>query len=244
VVNKTAVLLALAGLVACFLQPAVAADADKGSVTTPKLPVNHHIDYRFLQRKIIYGRATLAEVRQALTDRDIGELTNTLHALYSMRWHRGVIHLLYDMWNKKKKKYPELSWDIIGKAPARIALASTISRIQITGTKEYLDYIRSHEHDKRKFKRAQVVIALGFNGNISDVAYIKSMAEGDDTYVAQSAITALALMGHKPASDALIDLWFKYRHTPRGKLVQEVLRQAYHLTPHERKAGEKKSADK
>lgn len=241
--NKTTALLALAGLVTCLLQPAVAAESGKGPVITEK-PADIHPNYRLLQRKIIYGQATLAEVRRALTDRDIGEITNTLHALYSMRWHRGVIHLLYDMWDKKKKMYPELSWDIIDKAPARIALASTINRIQITGTGEYLDYIRSHEHDKREFKRAQVVIALGFNGDPKDVAYIKSMAAGDDTYVAQSAITALALMGHKPASDALIDLWFKYRNTPRGKLIQEVLRQAYHLTPHTRKVDTKKSTGK
>lgn len=240
--NKTAALLVLAGLVTCFLRPAVAAEAGKGSII--EKPAVNHPNYLLLQRKIIYGRATLAEVRQALTDRNIGEITNTLHALYSMRWHRGVIHLLYDMWDKRKKKYPELSWDIIDKAPARIALASTLNRIQVTGTEEYLAYIRSHEHDKRKFKRAQVVIALGFNGDPKDVAYIKSMAEGDDVYVAQSAITGLALMGHKPASDALIDLWFKYRHTPRGNLIQEVLRQAYNLTPHKRKVGADKSADK
>ena len=165
-----------------------------------------------------------------------------MHALYSMRWHRGVIHLLYDMWDMKKDKYPELSWDIIDKAPARIALASTICRIQLTGKEKYLEYIRSHEHDRHEFHRAQVVIALGLNGDPADVDYIKGMADGDDVYVAQSAITALSLMGHRKASDAMIDLWFKYRGTPRGNLIQQLLKQAYNLTPHERQVGDKDSS--
>jgi hypothetical protein len=234
-----------AGLVICPALPAVAKQ-DTPTRTAPPKPasVPHPaVSHRFLQRKITYGQATLAEVRQALTDKDVGEITNTLHALYSMRWHRGVIHLLYDMWDLKKEKYPELSWDIVDKAPARIALASTICRIQITGTGKYLKYIRSHKNDKNEFNRAQVVIALGLNGTVADVAYIKKMAESDNVYVAQSAITGLSLVGHKEASDAMIDLWFKYRGTPRGNLIQELLRQAYNLTPHERKVNEDTKKD-
>jgi len=228
--------LLLAWLAALPLQQPAAAEntspppsAAQGAAQIPA------INYQLLRRKITYGRATLAEVRQALTENDTGKLTNTLHALYSMRWHRGVIHLLHDMWDGKKKQYPELAWDIIDKAPARIALASTINRIQMTGAEEYLGYIRSHENDEHEFHRAQVVIALGLNGDPGDIPYIKSMAEGDNVYVAQSAITALSLMGHKPASDAMIELWFKYRGTPRGNLIQELLQQAYNLTPHEGK---------
>jgi len=208
----------------------------KPGATGPGTPAAQHApNYHLLLRNITYGRATLAQVRQAMTDTDVGELTNIVHALYSMRWHRGVINLIYDMWEGQKQKYPELAWNLIDKAPIRIALASTICRIQITGTEKYLAYIRLHEHDKNEFHRAQAAIALGFNGTEDDVAYIKSMADGDNVYVAQSAITALALMGHKAASDALIDLWHKYRNSPRGDLIQQVLRQAYNLVPHERK---------
>lgn len=235
--NKTLAAAVVAGLLICPVLPAVAEQNPAAGPTPPKpASIPHHaVNYRFLQRKITFGQATLAEVRQALTDNDTGNITNTLHALYSMRWHRGVIHLLYEMWDLKKGKYPELAWDIIDKAPARIALASTICRIQITGTGKYLQYIRSHENDKNEFNRAQVVIALGLNGDAADVDYIKKMADGDNVYVAQSAITALSLVGHKKASDAMIDLWFKYRGTPRGNLIQELLRQAYNLTPHEKK---------
>lgn len=242
--NKTAVVV-IAGLLACPVHAALAEQNTAARAAPPDTASVPHpaVNYRFLNRKITYGKATLAEVRQALTENDTGEITNTLHALYSMRWHRGVIHLLYDMWDLKKEKYPELAWDIIDKAPARIALASTICRIQITGTEKYLQYIRSHEDDKHEFHRAQVVIALGLNGDPADVGYIKKMADGDDVYVAQSAITALSLMGHKKASDAMIDLWFKYRNTPRGDLIQELLLQAYNLSPHEREADKDKKND-
>lgn len=219
------------------LSAAQAAPEDTGTAGRDSAAVLQTPNYRLLLRNITYGRATLAQVRQAMTDTDVGELTNIVHALYSMRWHRGVTNLIYDMWEGRKQKYPELAWNLIDKAPVRIALASTICRMQITGTEKYLAYIRSHEHDENEFHRAQTAIALGFNGTENDVAYIKSMADGDNVYVAQSAITALALMGHKAASDALIALWHKYRNTKRGDLIQEVLRQAYNLVPHERKAG-------
>lgn len=188
-------------------------------------------DYNQLRRKIAAGQATLAEVRQALTDKDIGRLTNTLHALYSMRWHRGVIYLLGNMWELGKERYPELNWDSIAVAPARIALASTLSRIYYDDNDEYLEFIRSHANDEHEFHRSQVVVALGFNGDIDDVEYIKTMADGDNHYVAQSAITGLSLMNRKAASDAMIELWRKHRGTPRGDLLLELLRQVYNLVP-------------
>ena len=45
------------------------------------------LDYHKLREKITFGKATLLEVRQALTEPSVVNLTNTLHALYSMRWH-------------------------------------------------------------------------------------------------------------------------------------------------------------
>ena len=184
--------------------------------------------------KIASGQASLSEVRQALTDRDAGRLTNTMHALYSLRWHRGVNHLLLDMWELNQDKYPELSWDLIRDPPVRIALASTISRIKNNDIGEYLDYMRGHQYHEHEFIRAQVVIGLGLNGYKEDVAYLKSMADGDNHYVAQSAITGLALMHSNPARDALEELWFKHRGTPRQQLIGEVLRQAYNRVPMER----------
>jgi hypothetical protein len=195
-------------------------------------------NYDILRTRIASGQASLAEVRNALTDQDAGGLTNTMHALYSMRWHRGVNHLLEDMWQLNTAKYPEISWDIIREPPVRIALASTISRIQVADIGKYLDYIRSFRDHEHEFIRAQVVIALGLNGYKEDVPYIKSMADGDNHYVAQSAITALALMNSNPAKDALIDLWFKHKDTPRQQLIQEVLDRAYGLVPKERPKGQ------
>ena len=68
-------------------------------------------DYQHLQQLIIYGRANLHQVRQALTDSDPASLTNTVHAIFAMRWHRGVLHLLDGTWKLDKQKYPELAWE-------------------------------------------------------------------------------------------------------------------------------------
>ncbi len=189
------------------------------------------VNYDLLQKNIIYGKASLADVRKALTQRNVGALTNTIHSLYNLRWHRGVYHLINDMWSTKKEKYPELAWDLIQKTPTRLALASTINRIQIINIDEYLDFIRSHKEDEHEFHRAQVVIALGFNGETQDIDYIKSMASEDNHYVAQSAISALAIMDSMPARDAMAELWKDNRNTEKGVLIKTLLKKAYKVEP-------------
>lgn len=188
-------------------------------------------DYNKLREKILIGRATLYEVKQALTEKDPYALTNTIHGLFAMRWHRGVYHLLHDMWNKPQSLDSQLARQAISSAPARIALASTINRIEIVGTDEQLSYIRSYKDDPHEFNRAQVVIALGLNGYLADIQYIKLMADSENWYVAQSAITSLALMGGKKARNAMIDLWEKYQDSSKGQLLKTLLKKAYQWVP-------------
>lgn len=191
--------------------------------------------YARLHKKIAYGAATLAEARQALTQNDVGALTNTIHALYSLRWNRGVQNLLTDIWSLDEKKYPELAWVELSKTPTRIAIASTINRIQITNTDEYKEFIRAHKDDEHEFHRAQVVIALGFNGDPDDIEYLVSMADGDNKYVTQTAITGLALMESDEARDALGQLWKRHQGDPRQILIEDVLQKVYSVTPSEKK---------
>jgi hypothetical protein len=188
-------------------------------------------DYTGLRNRIIYARATLAESRRALTDTDPAALSNTLHALYAMRWHRGVVHLLNGMWAMDREKYPELAWELIADAPARIALASTLNRVHIVDTDRFLSYVREHQTDGHEFNRAQVAVALGLNGDRSDLPYLREMADGGNHYVAQSAITGLSLFGGPTARDTLIELAKKHRGTPRGGLMTQLLRQAYDWPP-------------
>ncbi|HJP36499.1 MAG TPA: hypothetical protein QF901_10965, partial [Gammaproteobacteria bacterium] len=193
-------------------------------------------DYDKLRQKITYGRATLADARRAMTDQDPASLSNSIHAFYVMRRHRGVVHLLKGMWELNEAKYPELSWALIAKPPARIALASTLNRIQIVETEPYQQYIRSYKNAEHEFIRAQVAVALGFNGDPVDLSYLKLMSDGDNHYVAQSAITGLSLFGGERARDVLIELAEKHRGTPRGDLMVEMLRKAYRWSPPKDKA--------
>jgi len=194
-------------------------------------------NYPALHRKIMYGDATLYEMRQALTEENALGLTNTIHALYSMRWHREALHVLEAMWGLNRDKYPELAWDLIEKAPARIALASTLNRINPHNT-EYKDYIRSYMHSEQEFDIAQVVVALGLSGNPQDAQYLKDKAESDSSYIAQSAITGLALLNHVQGRDALIELHGKHMDDAKGKVILDVLEKAYNWTP-EKKPEEK-----
>ena len=181
-------------------------------------------DYDVLREKITFGNANFSEVREALTEPDILNLTNKLHALYSMRWHRAVLHLLQNIWERKREKYPELAWDLLEKIPPRIALASTINRIRIFNTDEYKAYIRSHRYADHEFVRAQVVVSLGLNGDPDDVDYLVKMVNSSNHYVVQTAMTSLALMGHVRAKEAMITLEDEYRDEPRGKLLRELLK--------------------
>ncbi len=189
------------------------------------------LDYDRLREKITYGKATIEEVRQALTEPNVVNLTNTLHALYSMRWHRAVLHLNQHIWDRKREKYPELAWDLLEKTPPRIALASTINRIRIFRAEEYKAFIRSHRYSDHEFIRAQVVVALGLNGDPRDIDYLVEMVKSNNRYVTQTAITSLALLGHENAKDAMVELEDEYRDGPRGELLRELLEYAYKWVP-------------
>lgn len=205
--------------------------------STPALPLKesskneNKINHVIFYEKILYGKANLADIRLALTDKDIGRLTNTIHALYNYRWHRGVTNLLNDMWSMKKENAPEISWQLFEKVPVKLALASTINRIKIFNTEEYKNYLHEHKYDTHEFHRAQVIIALSFNGDPKDVDYISEMADGDNHYVAQTAISALGIMNGEKAKKALGNLWKEYRESSKGKLIEEVLKNAYGVTP-------------
>lgn len=219
--------------------PITATSTDTG-ITGNGQTVAPEYDYQLLYRKIIYSQATLAEVRQALTENDAGALTNTVHALYSMRWHRGVINLLDAMWKlDNKTQYPELAWGLIEKPPVRIALASTINRIHSvdnTGENgEYIEYIHQHKNATHEFILAQVAVALGFNGDPADVEYLETLAGSDNTYVIQTALTALSLMNNTMAKDALIELGETFKDDPRSDLISELLQQAYNWPDNSKK---------
>ena len=194
-------------------------------------PLRERTEFQDLYRLIVYGQASLRQVRMALKTEDVGELVNVIHALYSMRWHRGVNGLLQAMWRQRQDKYPDLPWQQLEKTPSRIALASTINRGKIFDTQEYKIFIRDHKYDEHEFNRAQVVIALGLNADPVDIDYLHEMADDDNVYVSQSAVTALAIMNHVRARDSLIKLANKYKDTQRGQLMIEILKKAYYVVP-------------
>ena len=209
------------------LQAQTGKDAPQGNTDTLQVYTPDNYRYQLLQ-KITYGNASLREVREALSDTDdVALLTNIIHALHSMRWNRGVVNLLDDIWLIHKNKYPELAWEQLAKVPVRIAVASTITRIQIFNTEEYKTYIREHKYDEHEFHRAQVTMSLALNSDPLDVPYLKEMADSESVYVTQTAITALGIMGNTQARDALYELAGKYRNDDRGRLIREVLLKAY-----------------
>lgn len=221
----------------CLLVVACADDApqDKEKQAIPQKPLPNNTynktDHKQLYKLIANGKAYPNEVLEALKTDNTLEMTNLIHALYSMRWHKRINSLLYALWDLDKEKHPNINWSLIEKKPIRIALASTINRIKTDGTEKYIDFIRQNKYDKHDFTRAQVVVALGLNGEVKDVAYLEEMADKDEVYLSQSAITSLVLMQNKIAKDTLIKLANKHKNTPKGELIIKLLGISYNLYP-------------
>ena len=188
-------------------------------------------DYDTLRSKVAIGVAKIDEVYAALTEQDVVGITNTMHALHSLRWNRVIYHLYYDLWHLKKDKHPKFAWQEIESIPARIALASTITRAQGKDAEEFQNYIHAHKYDEHEFHRAQAVVALGLIGNPDDVDYIIKMANSENKYVVQSAVTSLALVNNTRAGDELIRLWEQEKETVRKEYLSKLLKQAYRWEP-------------
>lgn len=239
--NRVFVLICIVILIACSDGKNTANDAnqntqfatkqssaiDTAAKTSQIKPTDPNNNYEEIRHLITYGNATLADVRKAMTQTDIADLTNTMHALYSMRWHRGVYNMMYDLWHLQKDKHPDFAWKAIESTPVRLALASTINRAQIYDTEEWKAFLYNHKYDEHEFHRAQVVVALGLNGDPDDVDYIQEMAAGENVYVSQSAISSLAMVGHEKARDAMVELYKQFKDDPRGPLLLQLLEQAY-----------------
>ena len=223
---------------ALLAAPVAGAEAPRSPANMPAV-TPPAADYPLLQQKIRQGSASLAELRLALGDTDAGSLTNAAHALYAMRGHAWARRLAEDLWALRKEAHPGLAWELLAKAPVRIALASTLNRIKGGAATEQRAYIRAHKFDEHEFHRAQVVFALGANGDPADIDYLKSMAAGENDYVAQSAISGLALMGGEAARDALAEIWRDARDTPRGDLAKAMIQRVYNVTPALKKRGAK-----
>jgi len=69
------------------------------------------------------------------------------------------------------------------------------------------------------------------NGEESDIEYIKSMAMADNHYVAQSALSGLALMGGGKAKLALAEIWKAFKGTKRGDLTEQLIQKVYKVSP-------------
>ncbi|GEM_PF-3415617 len=187
--------------------------------------------FRQLYDKIYSGKATLKQVTQALSTNDTTQLVNAIHALYAMKWHTGVYNLLYKMWHLEVDETPGINWELIKQAPVRIALASTINRIDILKSKPLRDYIRSFKYDDLELNRGQVLVALGLNGDPIDVPYLEEMADSNNRYLTQIGVSSLAFMGNSAAKESLISLAKKHYDTPRGELILGVLSRAYDVVP-------------
>ncbi len=207
-------------------------------------PSEPEVDYTQLQLRVVNGQASFPEVVRALSDADVARLVNTVHMMHSQRWQRASVRLLLALWRQQDTvAFPgDLNPERFAKPPVRLALASTLLRMEAPGRDAYLRYLLEHRYDAHEFHRAQVVIGLGLNRNPKDVDYLEEMASSGNDYVVQAAVTALGLMQDLRARQALGRLWERHRGGALGELIEGVLARVYRVTPHVRGEGEGEAA--
>ena len=189
------------------------------------------IPFKNLYNRIYTSKASLEHVKQALRSDNPTNLVNVMHALYAMRLDSSVYNLMYDMWELNDIESINVNWKKISEPPVRIALASTINRIDGIKSRALREYIRSFKKANDEKIRGQVLVALGLNGDPIDIPYIEKMANSDNRYLTQIGISSLAFMGTGAAKRVLIKLANQYHDTPRGKLIIDVLKNAYNVVP-------------
>ncbi len=210
---------------------AFASESQKDTLKDKNISANQakRLSFNDVYNLIYTGKAKLSQVKWALTSGDTTQLVNTMHALYAMRGHIGIYNMLYRMWRLEMDDDPNINWPAIKQPPVRIALASTINRIDGLKSRELREYIRSFKYDDLDANRGQVLVALGLNGDPVDVPYLEEMADSDNHYLTQIGVSSLAFMSNSTAKDSLISLARKYYDTPRGDLILGVLKRAYKI---------------
>lgn len=160
--------------------------------------------YDALQNRIIRGQAKFEEILYALTDDQPSRLSNVFHSLSLYRDDNRIFVLLTDIWKDNRTDHPELSWAAMSDPHARVALATTLARIDKDNYSGYYSYVMLNVQNDDSEVRANSAIGLGFIGGDQDIGTLREMIISDPiTGVAANAATALILIGTKAAEDAL-----------------------------------------
>lgn len=184
-----------------------------------------------LQQRIREGRASIKDIKQALGVGEVGDVANALTALYSMRRNAEVRELLYALWRDERQQYADLPWERLQHPVVRTAIAAVMNRIAAGTVDELLTYLRGQAEHEDKLVRAQVALALGMTGDLQDLPLLQRYADGDNEYVAQSAILGLGYVYHKQAKEALISLHNTHQDNARGHYIAGILRDVYQWRP-------------
>jgi HEAT repeat protein len=184
--------------------------------------------YERTREAIRASTATLDAILEALTEEDVEGLANTLHALYLMGERPWVLQLLRALWNEDLDAYPELDWGRLSAPAARVALASTLARLEPARRESYLGYLRRALAEPDPFVRAQAAVGLGFAGEPADVPALAELALGGAAYDGEAAVKALGIHGSESARLALLALRDAPRLDRRRRaVVRQVLLEAY-----------------
>lgn len=204
-------------------------DTVKTEVTIAEASRRAHYDG--LRQTIMQSKATIPTIVEALEQPYQLGVANTLYALHKMHFFRPVHHLMDALWQNNQSKYPNVNWAAINSDNGRIALATTLMRVKVKNTEEYIQYIRTHQDSEDPQVLSQVGMALGFNADINDLPYLERLAESDTPKIAEGAITGLSTFQGNKAKRVMIGLAKKYDGTARGKFLKQMLRDFYSWPP-------------
>lgn len=171
------------------------------------------------RERIRLQEATREEVLDALEEDEVRGLANTVHVLYFMAGAGWVRDLLQALWEQDLRAYPTLHWGRLSAPAVRVALASTLARLDPPGREVFLAYLRQALSDPESFVRAQAAVGLGLSGTDEDAPRIEALARGGGPYDAEAAVKALAILGTEAGRAALLRLRADPAIDPRRRAV-------------------------
>lgn len=148
------------------------------------------------------------ELATSLETGNIDRILNMLNAIKQMSYQGEILPFVYDLWNGREDKYPDLSWKIVNEDIIKVELANILLQAESNGRVE-IDKAGLHKFVLKLVNSKDVgvvrsaISTLALTDDEGDVSKIFSIAIQQKKGTFRVSILALAEMCNSAAGKAL-----------------------------------------
>ena len=206
----------LIGLLAILLLAGCRPSETGGTDAGPRDPGGAEI-------KVFASNLPFEQVRKKLRSSDEPAVVNAIVQMATMKDRSEVAHLLNAAWSGSRSEYPDLNWDLLGKTPARVALAQVLGGWN-RADPQFRSFILRELDSANGIDQVAVLIAFGAVAVEADIPLLERLSRGSDELAAAAAMSALQVADTDPSRLALVQI-ANEPTTPdsRKKLARQLL---------------------